>query len=159
MAKEAPPASSSSSGTLELEVGFGDEDELVYGGGSGWVEAKTWCDHLGSLSPDLAHIPTPNSHCFRCQHPDENWLCLCCKDVLCSRFVNKHMVEHNQETSHCLALSFSDLSVWCYSCEAYLDAQVIAQLRPVYETTYLLKFGEGPPLRAVHLAQAKSSTH
>ncbi|CAM8943077.1 unnamed protein product [Rhodiola kirilowii] len=128
MAKEAPPASSSRRRNLKLDLemktSWYTEEDLA------GVEAKTWCDHLGSLSPDLAHIPTPNSHCF-------------------SRFVNKHMVEHNQETSHCLALSFSDLSVWCYSCEAYLDAQVIAQLRPVYETTYLLKFGEDPPFRAV----------
>jgi hypothetical protein len=46
-------------------------------------------------------------------------------------------------------LGNSDLSVWCFSCDAYLDAQVILQLRPVYETAYLLKFGEAPPLRAV----------
>ena len=43
----------------------------------------------------------------------------------------------------------SDLSVWCYSCNAYLDAQVIMQLRPVYETAYILKFGEAPPFRIV----------
>jgi hypothetical protein len=46
-------------------------------------------------------------------------------------------------------LGNSDLSVWCFSCDAYLDAQVILQLRPVYETAYLLKFGEAPPFRAV----------
>lgn len=46
-------------------------------------------------------------------------------------------------------LEHSDLSVWCFSCDAYLDAQVIRQLRPVYETAYLLKFGEAPPSRAV----------
>ena len=43
----------------------------------------------------------------------------------------------------------SDLSVWCFSCDAYLDAQVIMQLRPVYETAYILKFGEAPPFRRV----------
>ena len=43
----------------------------------------------------------------------------------------------------------SDLSVWCYSCNAYLDAQVIMQLRPVYETAFILKFGEAPPFRTV----------
>jgi hypothetical protein len=43
----------------------------------------------------------------------------------------------------------SDLSVWCFSCDAYLDAQVIMQLRPVYETAYILKFGEAPPFRTV----------
>ncbi|KAK8936463.1 hypothetical protein KSP39_PZI012134 [Platanthera zijinensis] len=123
-------------------------EELV-GAESGWVEAKESCDHLPSLSSDLTHIPGPDSHCTRCQHPVENWLCLSCKDVLCSRFINKHMLNHHQETGHSLALSFSDLSVWCFDCNAYLDVQVIRQLQPVYEVAYLLKFGERPPLRGV----------
>lgn len=45
-------------------------------------------------------------HVLRCQHPSENWLCLSCKDVLCSRFVNKHMLQHFHQTNHCLALSY-----------------------------------------------------
>lgn len=48
---------------------------------------------------------------WRCQHPNENWLCLCCKDVLCSRFVNKHMLEHYHQSNHCLALSYRFLRV------------------------------------------------
>lgn len=124
----------------------------------------------------------------RCQHPDENWLCLCCKEVLCSRFVNKHMLEHYQQEHHNLALSYrffllcffwdspfyvrtafrflfcffpvlialcwlSDLSVWCFSCDAYLDAQVMQPLRAPYETAYILKFGSAPPLRAIEPGQ------
>ncbi|OVA17096.1 Histone deacetylase superfamily [Macleaya cordata] len=124
-----------------------EEDLLMYGSASGWVEARTSCDHLSSLSSDLSHIPTPDTTCNRCHHLVENWLCLCCKEVLCSRFVNQHMLEHYRERNHCLALSFSDLSVWCFCCDAYLDAQVIVELRSVYETAYRLKFGEAPPLR------------
>lgn len=52
----------------------------------------------------------------------------------------------------------SDLSVWCFTCDAYLDAQVIMQLRPVYETAYILKFGEAPPFRTVELPQDSTST-
>ncbi|GMN37859.1 hypothetical protein TIFTF001_007159 [Ficus carica] len=107
-----------------------EELELIYGGESGWVEARTSCDHLPSLSSDLTHIPTPDTPCH-------------------IRFVNKHMLNHYHTRTHCLALSYSDLSVWCFSCDAYLDAQVIQQLRPVYETAYILKFGEAPPFRAV----------
>uniref|UniRef100_A0A0D3E2W3 UBP-type domain-containing protein n=1 Tax=Brassica oleracea var. oleracea TaxID=109376 RepID=A0A0D3E2W3_BRAOL len=81
-----------------------------------------------------------------CENPVENWLCLCCKEVMCSRFVNRHMLMHHQQTAHCLTLSYSDLSVWCFCCEAYLDAQVILQLRPVHQAAYILKFGEAPPL-------------
>ena len=34
------------------------------------------------------------------------------------------MMIHGVETSHPLTLSFSDLSVWCYQCEAYIDNHV-----------------------------------
>ncbi|XP_039038055.1 histone deacetylase 6-like [Hibiscus syriacus] len=131
----------SSSSHMEIHLG-----ENEYGAESGWVEAKTHCDHLASLSSDLTHIPIPSTPCNRCQHPSENWLCLSCKVVLCSRFVNKHMLEHYKQTTHCVALSYSDLSVWCFACDSYLDVQSIQQLRPVHETAYILKFGETPPL-------------
>ncbi|XP_072989548.1 uncharacterized protein [Typha latifolia] len=126
-----------------------EDFEDSYGAESGWVEARTSCDHLPSLCPDLTHIPHTDSPCSRCQNPTENWLCLSCKDVLCSRFVNKHMLNHHQETGHCISLSFSDLSVWCFACESYLDVQMIQQLQPVYEIAHLLKFGQRPPFRSV----------
>ncbi|KAM7474739.1 hypothetical protein LguiB_021982 [Lonicera macranthoides] len=152
--------SSSSSAPIPVDD---EELQLIYGSESGWVEARTHCDHLGSLSSDLTHIPTPDTPCERCQHPNENWLCLSCKNVLCSRFVNKHMLEHYRQSNHCIALSYSDLSVWCFCCDAYLDAQVILPLRPVYETAYILKFGEAPPFQTIeflHLGggQAEGST-
>ncbi|KAJ3697536.1 hypothetical protein LUZ61_001241 [Rhynchospora tenuis] len=129
----------------------------IYGAESGWVEARSTCDHLPSLCADLLHIPPPDTPCSRCEHPAENWLCLSCKEVLCSRFVNKHMLSHHQETAHSLALSFSDLSVWCFSCEAYLDVQLIRELHPVYEVAHLLKFGERPPFRNLEILQLSSS--
>lgn len=146
-------ACSSSSTTVPENQQIEDEEELMLYGGSGWVEPRTWCDHLPSLTSDLSHIPTPDTSCFRCHHPAENWICLSCKDVYCSRFINKHMLEHYQQKGHCLALSYSDLSVWCFACDAYLDAQVIQQLRVVYETAYILKFGEAPPVRTVEYMQ------
>ncbi|KAL3730321.1 hypothetical protein ACJRO7_027343 [Eucalyptus globulus] len=125
------------------------EDEFLNIAVSGRVEARTWCGHLASLSSDLLHIPSPDTCCNRCRHPSGNWLCLCCKEVLCSRFVNKHMLQHFRQTSHCLALGFSDLSVWCFSCNSYIKPQVVPQLQPVYEAAYILKFGEPPPIRNV----------
>ncbi|KAK9007713.1 hypothetical protein V6N11_074632 [Hibiscus sabdariffa] len=144
----------SSSSHLETHLEEDDYD-LIYGAESGWVEAKTHCDHLASLSSDLAHIPIPDTPCNRCQHPSENWVCLCCKVVLCSRFVNKHMLEHYKQTTHSVALSYSDLSVWCFACDSYLDAQLIQQLRPVHETAYILKFGEAPPFRSVESSRTE----
>ncbi|XP_068656887.1 uncharacterized protein [Aristolochia californica] len=125
----------------------------------GWVEARTHCDHLlTALSfSDLSHIPTLDSVCTRCQFHTENWLCLSCKDVLCGRFINKHMLEHFQETDHCIALSYSDLSVWCFKCDAYLDAQVMSPLRPVYEIAHLLKFGVSAPVRTLGLLQSNEN--
>lgn len=122
--------------------------EESYGSAAGWVEARTDCPHLQVLCSDLQHIPGLETPCKRCDHPAENWICLSCKEVLCSRFINGHMLEHYENTGHCLAISYSDLSVWCFSCDAYLDAQVIAQLRPAYETGHLLKFGVEPPHRS-----------
>ncbi|KAG2629563.1 hypothetical protein PVAP13_3KG464900 [Panicum virgatum] len=91
---------------VEGEVDLGD----LYGAAAGWVEARTSCPHLGTMPPagaaDLEGVPPPDSPCSRCHHPAENWLCLICKDVLCSRFINKHMLCHYQEKGHCLALSF-----------------------------------------------------
>ncbi|KAK3139874.1 hypothetical protein QOZ80_5AG0391890 [Eleusine coracana subsp. coracana] len=136
-------------GVQVLEVDLGD----LYGSAAGWVEARTSCPHLSSMpaagADDLACVPPPDSPCSRCHHPAENWLCLICKDVLCSRFINKHMLLHYQEAGHCLALSFSDLSVWCFACDSYLDIQAILELRPVYEVAHLLKFGEHPPFRSL----------
>ena len=57
--------------------------------------------------------------CGSCENVGENWLCLMCSVVFCSRYVKSHMVEHNsKEPSHMLALSFMDLSVWCYDCDS-----------------------------------------
>ncbi|KAH9655720.1 hypothetical protein KPL70_022408 [Citrus sinensis] len=123
-----------------------EDDEMMLGAESGWVRHLTSCDHLvASLSTDLARIPNPDTPCNRCQHPRGNWLCLCCKEVLCSRYVNKHMLRHYREKNHSVALGYSDLSVWCFACDAYLNAQPILQLRPVHETSYVLKFGRALP--------------
>jgi len=47
-----------------------------------------------------------------------------CLQVHCGRYINGHMMLHAHSASHPLTLSFSDLSVWCYVCEAYIDNQV-----------------------------------
>uniref|UniRef100_A0A0D9V488 UBP-type domain-containing protein n=1 Tax=Leersia perrieri TaxID=77586 RepID=A0A0D9V488_9ORYZ len=144
------PSSSSPAGKEKEEDGGGGkewEEEVDFdlsGAAAGWVEAQTSFPHLTSMpaagADDLARVRPPDSPCSRCHHPAENWLCLICKDIMCSRFINKHMLYHYQETGHCLALSFSDLSLWCFACDSYLDVQAILELRPVYEVAHLLKF-------------------
>ena len=60
--------------------------------------------------------------CESCGNIGENWVCLICSVVMCSRYVNNHMVDHNVQSDHMLVLSFSDLSVWCYVCDSCKSA-------------------------------------
>uniref|UniRef100_A0A182T2E2 Histone deacetylase n=1 Tax=Anopheles maculatus TaxID=74869 RepID=A0A182T2E2_9DIPT len=60
--------------------------------------------------------------CSDCGAAVENWICLLCFGVYCGRYVQEHMLQHGTGTvDHPLALSFTDLSVWCYGCDAYID--------------------------------------
>ena len=89
------------------------------------VDVKYDCPHL-ALHEDLTvDIQAP---CLQCANVGENWLCLTCSEVLCSRYVNCHMVDHNAESQHPVALSFSDASVWCYSCDSYIDSPCLKQV-------------------------------
>lgn len=68
----------------------------------------------------------------------ENWMCLHCGVVRCSRYQYGHATLHNEESHHCLAVSFSDLSVWCYSCQAYVKHPT--KLGPILAQLERLKF-------------------
>jgi hypothetical protein len=80
----------------------------------------------------------------------ENWMCLHCGVVRCSRYVNGHSKDHylsttttasqkdNSKVGHCLAVSLEDLSVWCYSCEAYV---IHPNLKHILKSLETLKFG------------------
>ncbi len=70
---------------------------------------------IGMLATGIMDLP-----CKACGDKSENWLCLECYQIGCSRYVNCHQEAHFKETGHCIAVSFSDLSVWCYQCESYI---------------------------------------
>lgn len=61
----------------------------------------------------------------------------CELQVFCSRYVNFHMLTHANETRHPVALSWSDLSVWCYSCDSYISSPL---LEPLLDAAVLTKF-------------------
>jgi uncharacterized UBP type Zn finger protein len=75
-----------------------------------------------------------------CSHSGENWLCLTCGHLYCGRYVNGHGVRHWEEhPSHRVAVSLTDLSVWCHECQSYLKTHV-EPLQPVVRRLEELKF-------------------
>ncbi|XP_062700271.1 histone deacetylase 6 isoform X2 [Aedes albopictus] len=80
------------------------------------------CPHLKELNPEnIPEAISTKSPCTGCDSTAENWVCLHCFRVHCGRYINEHAMLHSLESEHALALSFSDLSVWCYKCESYID--------------------------------------
>lgn len=114
--------------------------------------------------------------CDTCGAPDEAWVCLTCYHVGCSRYSGGHGAAHAGEGAggghggganavagvapvvaappsgqpppghHCLALSLADMSVWCYTCAAYLDVFKLPALHPSFRLAYRGRFGEEPAL-------------
>ena len=79
--------------------------------------------------------------CGHCDETFENWICLFCGSLECSRYKNGHMKDHNEETGHPFAISLADFSCWCYSCGDYIWSPTIKR---VHDTIYLAKFDEAP---------------
>lgn len=98
------------------------------------------CPHLAFLKPDEAPAAfNTKAPCESCESTAENWICLLCFKTCCGRFVNEHMMFHHLETEHPLALSFADLSVWCYVCDAYIDNPILYKYKNL---AHVDKFGE-----------------
>jgi len=112
--------------------------ELLSGGGFA-VYPLTWCPHLSSLPSEesLAESIDTKAPCQECRDTKENWLCLHCFQTNCSRYINEHQLSHSSSSGHPLALSFSDLSVWCFVCDSYVDNQ---QLYPAKNKAHRHKF-------------------
>ncbi|XP_043492900.1 histone deacetylase 6 isoform X2 [Polistes fuscatus] len=100
------------------------------------------CPHLNTVNnvPPCGidiHLP-----CMECNSKAENWICLQCYTVHCARSINQHALLHSDETLHPLTLSFSDLSVWCYGCSAYIDNPRLYAAR---NAAHLSKFNQEAP--------------
>ena len=102
-----------------------------------------YCPHL----EDIKNINYDQNNfdvkkpCIRCKDPkcSENWICLTCEQIYCSRFVKGHMVEHWEEHSHPMVLSFSDITVWCYECDSYVHNGILNQPK---QLAYSSKFNK-----------------
>lgn len=88
------------------------------------VNPKSNCPHVQAIDIDSIKsrftLEVLQSSCTVCGDANENWFCLVCETAYCSRFVNAHMAQHNEETRHPIALSLSDASFWCYQCDSYI---------------------------------------
>jgi hypothetical protein len=146
-------------GDVETAIGWlldhGEEDR----GGS--VALKR-CPHIDSFDTTQLVLPSAlrfGEPCAVCSRTGENWVCLHDGITRCSRYVHKHCIAHFNETrdreastltvgeashgkvalGHHLALSLSDLSVWCYQCSSYVEHD---RLDPLVARMRALKFGE-----------------
>ncbi|XP_068854352.1 histone deacetylase 6 [Aphelocoma coerulescens] len=122
-----------------------EEEEELEEGALYAVTPLLDCPHLGAVAPPPAGgalgdiLPPP---CGVCGSRRENWLCLSCHQVLCGRYVGRHMLEHGAASGHPLVLSLRDLAAWCYPCGGYVTHPV---LLPTKTFIYRLKFGTDPP--------------
>ncbi|XP_072482211.1 histone deacetylase 6 isoform X3 [Notamacropus eugenii] len=127
----APPA--------QLMIGdqFDAEGAMFYA-----VTPLSWCPHLVTvrLVPEGGLDVT--QPCQDCSTHLENWLCLSCYQVHCGRYIQAHMLQHHEASGHPLVLSYADLSAWCYSCQAYVNHEVLLEAK---KTAYQSKFGEEMP--------------
>jgi len=109
------------------------------------VVPLTYCPHLEHVKEqtqiEFKYNVSKACKINGCGEPSENWICLTCNEIYCSRYVNNHMIEHYDKHRHPMALSFSDISVWCYECDSYVDNQI---LREAKLFAYVSKFGTTP---------------
>ena len=56
-----------------------------------------------------------------------------------ARYVSGHQVDHHAASLHPLALSYSDLSVWCFVCDSYVDHELLFEVK---DRAHQDKFGE-----------------
>ncbi|XP_064631890.1 histone deacetylase 6-like isoform X3 [Lineus longissimus] len=102
------------------------------------VMPRPWCPHLSMIGPLPDKGLDANAPCLDCEAVGENWVCLICYKVYCSRYVNEHMLFHGIATEHPLVLSYADLSIWCYACNDYIHNDA---LLPAKQSAHLSKFG------------------
>ena len=99
------------------------------------------CPHIPfikAVTDEDEHKFDVNKPCKTCQDTSENWICLTCHEIDCSRYVQNHMMHHTAMNGHQMVLSFSDLTVWCYECESYVHNEVMI---PHKKLAHRSKFG------------------
>eukprot|EP01123_Difflugia_compressa_P005889 TRINITY_DN17_c0_g2_i1.p1 TRINITY_DN17_c0_g2~~TRINITY_DN17_c0_g2_i1.p1 ORF type:complete len:412 (+),score=76.42 TRINITY_DN17_c0_g2_i1:42-1277(+) len=108
----------------------------------GYIAPRFNCPHSEVAPlPIVTAAMALDQLCSVCDTKIENWLCLTCHNISCSRYVHGHMSQHNATTSHHVAISLSDLNTWCYGCDCYVTSKTIVD---AYKALHLSKFGSLP---------------
>eukprot|EP01138_Halocafeteria_seosinensis_P003217 gb/GECG01003291.1/.p1 GENE.gb/GECG01003291.1/~~gb/GECG01003291.1/.p1 ORF type:complete len:157 (+),score=17.81 gb/GECG01003291.1/:1-471(+) len=129
------------------------------------VRPRDDCPHLGdNVSGDVSSVfEKLRKACHQRDHEgkgavscedcesQEIWICLKCGAIKCSRYANRHMLEHERQNTHCVAASYVDLSLWCFQCEDYLDFFSIPVLHEPVRQLHQLKFNEEASLPTITL--------
>jgi uncharacterized UBP type Zn finger protein len=66
-------------------------------------------------------IKDEGNKCCECSDPNENYICLKCEKIFCSRYMNGHMSDHNSKENHSIVLSLADFSFYCYNCIFFIN--------------------------------------
>ena len=113
-----------------------------------YVIPKMDCPHVRQLkvTPNTTNID-PMANCETCGET-ENWVCLHCAKILCSRYKNGHMREHCLKNEHHLVVSLTDFSCWCTKCDSYIKSK---KLIPFIGYLHGRKFGITMPVSQQNL--------
>ncbi|VDO53583.1 unnamed protein product [Onchocerca flexuosa] len=96
------------------------------------------CPHLVEIRELPAEGVNASASCSECHSNEEQWVCLTCYSVNCGRYIAGHAMHHQMHTGHSMALSLTDLSVWCYPCESYVHNEILI---PAKNAAHQSKFG------------------
>ena len=113
---------------FEMQCGYLDE-----------VEKTQTKKAKGGFKDDIEYTSSGGATCPK----GENWWCLKCGGIYCSRYVNGHGVKHYEDNPkhHCVMIGLADLSVWCHCCGAYLQTQHNKRLSSILQRLQDIKFG------------------
>ena len=120
----------------------------------GYVEPRIDCIHVKyqyNWPIEMLEDAIKHRGCSKCSSFQEEWICLDCCEVNCSRYVKGHSEEHylghlGSDLLHCVALSRTDLSFWCYNCGSYIISPELQILRKKAE-----EFKHGTPVEKLDI--------
>ena len=109
------------------------------------------CSHCAKLSPHgfSGTDPFKAQTCSVCDDDSELWVCLHCEKVFCGRFAKRHGVIHWMNTKHCVLMSLSDGTIWCYLCREYQHHDASSVLSSFYAAFHMARHGEAPPMKSL----------